>query len=435
VLATALALSTTLALFACSSDDGTTAESTDRALQLWTRQAEDGLAVYEALAEQYEAETGQEVQVTSVVSDFEQRLTRAAAGGDLPDLVVNDTAGLGQLVANGLVQPIDREEVTGHGDISERAWEAARGADGQFYGVPFSAHAFILLMRSDWAENLGLSSPTTWDELRDAAVAFTNDDPNGSGDDDTFGLNVPGSTERGYASWYWTTYLWQGGGDYFDAHDNGTFTSTINSPEAVAALAFQQELACADGVVQPDAVNTVTVDAHSNFAGGLTGFYQTGPWMYSRYDNEMDEGTFEAVRPPAGPGGDTVMAEGENTYLMTGTDMRQEALDFAAWLASPDGQLGGMNPGGYAVTRLPVNTTLDAGEIYQDDRWALVADVYATSGRYVPAVPNWTPFRQMSGEAVNEALADCSADPQQLLDELNDKFTSELESQGVLAEG
>lgn len=423
-----------VAAAACGGSDDSAATGGDRPLELWTRQAEDGLAVYEAIAARYEEETGRAVEVTSVVADFEQRLTRAAAGGDLPDLVVNDTAGLGQLVDNGLVEPIDREEVDGHEDIADRAWEAARGADGEYYGVPFSAHAFVLLMRSDWAASLGLGAPATWDDLRAMAAAFTTGDPDGNGAADTYGLNVPASTERGYASWYWTTYLWQAGGDYLDAHDDGTFSPVVDSPEAVESLEFLQDLVCTDRSVQPDAVNTVTVDAHGNFSGGLTGLYQTGPWMYARYDAELPAGAFEAVRPPAGPGGDTVMAEGENTYVMTGTDLRDEAVDFAAWLASPDGQLAGMNAGGYAVVRLPVNTTLDAAEVYGDERWALAADIYETSGRYVPAVPNWTPFRQASGETVNTALADCSADPQALLDELNEAFATELEAQGVLAE-
>lgn len=427
---------TALALTACGDGDSTAdggGGGEDRPLQLWTRQAEDGLAVYEAIAEQYEQQTGQAVEVTSVVSDFEQRLTRAAAGGDLPDLVVNDTAGLGQLVDNGLVEPLDRESIDGHEEIADRAWEAARGADGDYYGVPFSAHAFVLLMRTDWAAAAGVEAPASWDDLRAVAAAFTTGDPDGNGSDDTYGLNVPASTERGYASWYWTTYLWQAGGDYVESHDDGTFTPVVNSAEAVESLQFLQDLVCVDRSVQPDAVNTVTVDAHGNFSGGLTGLYQTGPWMFSRYDEEMPAGSFEVLRPPAGPGGDTVMAEGENTYVMTGTEMREEALHFAGWLASADGQLAGMNAGGYAVVRLPVNTSVDAAEVYGDERWALAAEVYEQSGRYVPAVPNWTPFRQASGDTVNTALADCSADPQALLDDLNETFTTELEAQGVLA--
>jgi multiple sugar transport system substrate-binding protein len=432
-------LSAALAASACGSDDDTAAGSggADRPLQIWVRQAEDHHAAFEKIVAKYTEATGQEIEVTSMITDFAQRLTRAATDRELPDLVINDNAsaaGLGMLVDNGLVDPLDKDSVDGHADISDRAWEAVRAADGKHYAVPFSAQAFVLLMRSDWADALGVDAPTNWDDLERVATAFTYNDPDGNGQDDTFGLNVPASTESGYASWYWTTYLWQGGGDYLQVHDDGTFTSVINSPEAVESLAFQQKLACQDNVMQPNAVNTVTVDAHGNFSGGLAGMYQTGPWMYARYDEEMDAGAFEAVRPPAGPGGDTVMAESSNTYVMTGTDMREQALDFAAWLASPEGQLAAMELGNGAIVRLPVNSEIDAGDVYGDERWSLVQEVYETSGRYVPAVPNWTPFRQMSADTVNVALAECSSDPKTLLDDLNDKFTAELEAQGVLAE-
>ena len=34
------------------------------------------------------------------------------------------------------------------------AWDAAKGADGKFYAVPFSAQSFALFIRKDWREKL-----------------------------------------------------------------------------------------------------------------------------------------------------------------------------------------------------------------------------------------------------------------------------------------
>lgn len=430
----AFTAASSLLLLAGCSGGGASQEDPDGPIQLWVRQAEDGLAVYEEMAAQYEDATGQAVEVSSVVNDFEQRLIRAASGDDLPDVVINDTAGLGQMVELGLVEPMDKDRIKGADDISDRAWEAATGSDGETYGVPFSAHAFLLLSRSDWREKVGLEQPETWEDLVVLADAFRHQDPDGNGQDDTYGVNVPASTERGYASWFWTTYLWQAGGDYFETHEDGTYSVTIDEPEAVESLDWLKSLNCDIDAVQPNFINTVTVDAHPNFASGLVGMYQTGPWMFARYDQDLGADKYEVLAPPAGPGEATVMAEGENSYVMANSPRKDAAIEFAAWLASEDGQLAGMNPGGYGVVRLPVNTGLDAGEVHDDPRWSLAAEVYEENGRYVPPIPNFSVVRQLAADTVNAALADCSSDSKALLSALAGELEQELETQGVLAD-
>ena len=43
-------------------------------------------------------------------------------------------------------------------------------------------------IRKDWLENLGLEEPKTIDEFYNVLKAFTKDDPDGNGKDDTYGL-------------------------------------------------------------------------------------------------------------------------------------------------------------------------------------------------------------------------------------------------------
>ncbi|SES25303.1 putative aldouronate transport system substrate-binding protein [Gracilibacillus ureilyticus] len=45
-----------------------------------------------------------------------------------------------------------------------------------------------LIYRKDWAENLGMEAPTNTDELYEMFRAFTEDDPDGNGQDDTIGV-------------------------------------------------------------------------------------------------------------------------------------------------------------------------------------------------------------------------------------------------------
>ena len=47
-----------------------------------------------------------------------------------------------------------------------------------------------LLIRKDWLDNLGLEVPTTLDELFDVMYAFTYNDPDGNGKNDTWGYGA-----------------------------------------------------------------------------------------------------------------------------------------------------------------------------------------------------------------------------------------------------
>lgn len=65
--------------------------------------------------------------------------------------------------------------------------------DGNIYGLP-NMYAMdegtIMWVRQDWLDNLGLQAPTTIEEFEEVIRAFTEDDPDGNGKNDTLGLAV-----------------------------------------------------------------------------------------------------------------------------------------------------------------------------------------------------------------------------------------------------
>jgi putative aldouronate transport system substrate-binding protein len=66
--------------------------------------------------------------------------------------------------------------------------------DGKLLGLPSYEDPFmstqLLWIRTDWLTKLGLDAPTTLDELEKVAEAFSNDDPDGNGVDDTYGVSM-----------------------------------------------------------------------------------------------------------------------------------------------------------------------------------------------------------------------------------------------------
>ncbi len=210
----ALGLGAVLVVAGCSTGGTATVEQDPKApLELWTRTKPggDGEKGMKKLAAAFEAKTGQKVQVTAIFDDFETKLSQRAAQKDLPDIVMNDSAQLGSMVSEGIVREVDPAAVPGSDQLIETALASARAGDGKLYGIPYSAQASALLIRKDWRQKAGLPAPKTLDQFVALAKAFTTQDPDGNGKNDTFGLAVPGSTKRGYASWYFSNFIWASG--------------------------------------------------------------------------------------------------------------------------------------------------------------------------------------------------------------------------------
>src|SRR5215218_6730159 len=139
-------------LGACSSGPPAAArQDPNGQLEIWIRQqpGSDSARTAEALARAFTASTGVPTKVVAIFDDFETKLQQQGAQHDLPDIVINDTAQLGNMQTQGWLTEIDRGTFPGTADIADRAWTAARGSDGHFYGVPFSAQAVAIIARAD----------------------------------------------------------------------------------------------------------------------------------------------------------------------------------------------------------------------------------------------------------------------------------------------
>lgn len=404
------------------------------ALKVWSRQTDESAVILKNLTKAFSEKTGIEVETYNTGMDFEQRLARAAAGRDLPDVVINDDSALGQMLKMGIIQEIDPEKIEGSSQIAENAWNSARGADGKYYSVPISAQAFAYFIRKDWREKVGLPQPKTWEDLHKLAVAFTKEDPDGNGKDDTFGMTIPGSTTRGYTSWFMSNFIWGAGGD-FVKQENGGFKPNLNNEAGAAALGFVRGLFC-EGLVQPGAINATTGDALPTFRSGQTGIFLSGPYHIAQISEQPGADVVEVIAPPAGPGGVAALAEGTSAYIMAGSKNREAAEKFIAFAISPEGQEIGIahNTGHTPLVRLPVNQQVDVNAVRQDPRWATFKEVFDTSGHYVPPVPNWIPIRMLTAEGFNKILSNCNADIPAELAKIDEEIATELRKQKALAE-
>lgn len=435
-LAAVAALAVTVA--GCSANTGGSTggdvpQDENSVLEVWIRKAPDSppTITVQRFLDAFTDKTGTKVKLTALQDGFETKLEQAAAQKNLPDVILNDAAQSGNLVDKGLVREIDRDGFAADDDVKEQAWDQATTTDGRVIGVPVNVQSFGLFIRSDWRENLGLDLPETWDDLDEMARAFTEDDPDGNGANDTSGWIVPASTERGYASWYFSSFQYSAGGDVF-AGEPGSYTPSNAEPETVEAVKWIQSQFCDAATVAPGAITMDTLTGHQAFEAGIGGMYFTGPYNMARFDNSMGADIYEIVQLPAGPSGESVsLAEGENVYLMAGSENQAGQDALAEFAVSAEGQtilMNGDEEGNFV--RVPVNVDLDIMDAREDERWSVFQTAYENA-RYVPAVPNWTPFRQLQSEALNTVWADCGADVHASMEQLDADMQAELEAQGA----
>lgn len=407
-------------------------------IEIWIRQAPDSDShkTLVRLANAFTEKTKIQTKVTAIFDGFETKLQQQGAQHQLPDIVINDTAQLGNMQQQGWLREVDRAKFPGAERISERGWSAAKASDGKYYAAPFSAQSFLLLARADWRKKLNLPEPKTWDDLAALGRAFTTQDPDGNGKADTYGFVIPAGTERGYMSWYASSYIWGNGGDFVEAAGTGKWKPAINNTKSTEAVQWLKDQFCTNKTVNPGAVNNNTTVSHEVFEKGQAGIYLVGPYVLARFVKSMGADKIEALALPKGPSTAQpgTLAEGENVYLMADSKNQAGQLKFAEFATSPEGQEIGMNkdnPG--AIVRLPVNTTVDMGKVRQDPRWKTFQDFYNTAGVYTPSVPNWAPFRQTAADGLNAIMANCGSDVRQGLDKLADQLGAELRKQNVLA--
>lgn len=133
-----------------------------------------------------------------------QKLNLLFASGDAPDVVFEfDTGFRNQMYQQKMIMPVDElieESSTDYKQLLEKYPEIKKAAvkpDGKMYEfgrvsplVGFQS----LFIRKDWLDNLGLQVPQTTEELFEVAKAFTEQDPDGNGVKDTFGIALSGET-------------------------------------------------------------------------------------------------------------------------------------------------------------------------------------------------------------------------------------------------
>lgn len=238
-------------------------------------------------------------QICASGDEYSQKVTLAMASDELPDLLYLPASEYSQLAAAGKLAPLDDvlaeygSELTLANLNSDggKILDAAK-QDGVLYGIPVGNAERIpsqyLWIRKDWLTKLGLEAPTNLDEVIEIARAFKENDPDGNGVDDTWGLGICNEmsdysgfgTIEGIANAYGGSvlqYMWM-------PNEDGTVSYAPTSAETRSALEKLASL-YAEGLINEEFGVSDTDAVGEAVAAGTCGLFYGGDgisWGYGR---------------------------------------------------------------------------------------------------------------------------------------------------------
>ncbi len=210
--------------------------------------------------------------------DIRDRMTIAAPAGEGPDLFIGAHDWLGELVINGVVQPMDRSVF--EGQFLEVALDACT-YNGELYCMPYAIENVALIYNPE----LVPEPPQTWDEVREISAE----------------LEEAGEVEYGYIiqqndPYHFFPIMTAFGGYVFGRDETGYNAEDvgIDSEGSIAAAQWLDQMV-QDGHT-PQGLDFDTM--HATFEAGDAAMMITGPWALPRLDESGIP--YEVATIPAG---------------------------------------------------------------------------------------------------------------------------------------
>ncbi|HEY5836991.1 extracellular solute-binding protein [Streptomyces sp.] len=257
-----------------------------------------------------------------------QKLTTAAAGAKLPDLVRADLGWVPKMGALGVFAALD-EKMTDFQALASKTYPGSLATNklgDHYYGLPLDSNTRVLISNPDALKKAGLSAPpATFQELKAAAPKLA-------------AAKVSVFADSGLQGWNIYPWIWSAGGSVTDA-DQTKATGYLNSPASVAGVQLLADLHKADAIP-----NLITGDkGGTQTSDGLPkGQYATildGPWMTGVWSGQYPK--FKPVYSPvpAGPGGSVSVVGGEDIAMTSASRHQEQAEEFIRFTQTADYQL------------------------------------------------------------------------------------------------
>ncbi|QOS81865.1 extracellular solute-binding protein [Paenibacillus sp. JNUCC31] len=249
-----------------------------------------------AVEEQY----GVDLDVWNLENNkYESLLDMKLAQGAIPDLFrIRQPQDLLKYQQQGVLAEIPVETLNTYAPnlmriIHEQApaYEQAGVIDGRYYGIPVinptNIYRTPVVYRQDWLDKLGLPVPQTLAEFEKVIYAFTFEDPDGNGIQDTYGLSSEGMNVvfGAFGQIIFADQL------YFSTKDGKKAIGALE-PEMKEALTYLRKW-YKDGVIDPEFVTGENKGGYKHlshpFINGKIGMTSMGNYYHWIQDGDYED--------------------------------------------------------------------------------------------------------------------------------------------------
>ncbi len=171
--------------------------------------------------------------------------------------------------------------------------ESVRFTDGRIYGFPArDGGGCVTYIRKDWLDNLGLEIPGTWEQMYQVMRAFTFNDPDGNGQNDTFGYT---DVAAGTYDWYNRVFMLDARMEIY--FKDGHWIDGFSQDSVIPALE-RLKLLADEGLIDPDFFTNTTFAARTRFFNGDAGIFTYWGNHWARNIQDRTEITSSAGENP-----------------------------------------------------------------------------------------------------------------------------------------
>ncbi|RED55983.1 extracellular solute-binding protein [Cohnella lupini] len=274
-------------------------------------------------------------------NQYESLLDMKLAQGDIPDLFrIRQPQDLLKYQQQGLLAEIPADMLDRYAPNIMKAIRNNAPAyqydgviDEKYYGIPVinptNIYRMPVVYRKDWLDKLGLPVPNTLSDFEKVIYAFANEDPDGNGKKDTYGLSLQGMNVvfGAFGQIVFADQL------YFGEKDNNLVIGALE-PEMKEALQYLRKW-YRDGVIDPEFITGENKGGYKHlshaFIEGKIGMTSMG-----NYYHWIQKGDYSALN-----------ADGEETPVEATFNVKeltakypQARIVFGRPFSGPDGKRG-----------------------------------------------------------------------------------------------
>lgn len=323
-------------------------------LVIWHDLGDNGIAWFDDVAKEFQKKNG-DITVKSVSFPTDQWYGKSIAAintNTAPDLIYNNYERVIRVVdqtgkikdLSETYQAMEDTEFLTEADISVATYK------DEMIILPVQRVQMAFGARKSWLDAVGEEFPKTWEDVMRVSGKFINDDPDGNGKADTYGLALEAANPR----------------DLIHMLDLFTFgaglKNTLISPEGEIVIDEAKhknvlveflKTFTEYGLVSPDTITHSFPEMYQMIEGGRAGMFRVGDWNVKKWDTEESlNGDFVVGEWPA------FFDDVENAVVIGGmrgvavpdnAPHSELAVEFAKFLLSREAQSASLRNVGAAV--------------------------------------------------------------------------------------